>query len=181
MDQEQQDNIFDDPVWEYCVATKVKPYIEAVKKWWDQYECMQVRGTGVFDFEVEGIDEKDIPPGLMVRITSTAVRSPIKNVQAFPFVPTSYLQIGGVPGGVNRMVERVCKKGLVLDDIQCVEKHNLPSTYQKGQFIAFIPKAVYEGSQKLGKYVYMTLTELCAMAKGTLPQSVICKCYQYAK
>ena len=57
MDQEQQDNIFDDPVWEYCVATKVKPYIEAVKKWWDQYERMQVRGTGVFDFEVEGMEQ----------------------------------------------------------------------------------------------------------------------------
>ena len=171
--------VYDDPIWEYCVATKIKPYIEAVKKWWEQYEKMDVRGTGVFDFECEGIDK--VEPGLMVRITSTAVRSPIKNVQAFPFVPTSYLQIAGVPGGVNRMIERVCKKGLSIDGIKLIEKHNLPSTYQKGQFIAFIPESIYEGSQKMGKYVYMTIQELCAMAKGVLPQSVQCKCYQYIK
>ena len=172
--------VYDDPIWEYCVATKVQPYITAVKKWWEQYEKMDVRGTGVFEFECEDVDLNAVP-GLMVRITSTAVRSPIKNIQAFPFVPTSYLQIAGVPGGVNRMIERVCKKGLSIDGIKLVEKHNLPSTYQKGQFIAFVPESVYEGSQKMGKYVYMTLQELCAMAKGTLPQSVICKCYQYIK
>lgn len=173
--------VYDDPIWEYCVATNVKPYIEAVKKWWEQYEHMDVRGTGVFDFEVEGMEEKDIPSGLMVRVTSTAVRSPFKNIQAFPFVPSSYLQIAGVPGGVNRMIERVCKKGITIDGIKILEKHNLPSTYQKGQFIAFIPENVYEGSKKLGKYVYMQLTELHAMAQGNLPQSVICKCYQYIK
>ena len=170
--------VYDDPIWEYCIATKIQPYIQVVKKWWEQYEKMDVRGTGVFNFEIEGVEDKDVPPGLMVRITSTAVRSPIKNIQAFPFVPTAYLQIAGVPGGVNRMIERVCKKGLVIDSIKLVEKHNLPSTYQKGQFIAMVPESIYEGSQKLGKYVYMTLQELCAMAKGSLPQSVQCKCYQ---
>lgn len=176
-----EDVVYDDPIWEYCIATKIQPYLPAVKKWWEQYDKMDVRGTGVFNFEIEGIDDKDIPPGLMVRVTSTSVRSPIKNVQAFPFVPTAYLQIAGVPGGVNRMIERVCKKGLVIEGIKLIEKHNLPSTYQKGQFIAMVPDSIYESSCKLGKYVYLTVQELCALGNSKLPQSVIAKCYQYIK
>lgn len=166
----------DDPLWEYVLATKLKPYIEPVKYWWDHYEELKVANTGVFPLVCDDIE---CPPGLMVRVTSTAVRSPIKHVQAFPFVPTSYLQIAGVTGGVNKMVERVCQTDFELDGLCIIEKHNLPSTYHKGQIICFVPKNVMEGTKKLGKFVYMTLSELQAMAHGTLPESVTAKCYQY--
>ena len=172
------ENSQDDPIWEYVVVTKLQPYIPAVKRWWEGYDKMQITSTGVFPIEYDDIE---CPPGLMMRMTSTAVRSPIKHVQAFPFVPSSFLQIAGVTGGVNRMIERVCQKGLTIDEFTIIEKHNLPSSYQKGQLLCFVPTEVLNGAKDLGKYVYMTVLELCSMAKGKLPQSVQAKCYQYIK
>ncbi|MBP5594547.1 MAG: hypothetical protein J6Y02_04130 [Pseudobutyrivibrio sp.] len=168
----------DDPIWEYVVVTKLQPYIAAVRHWWELYDKMQIVSTGVFPVEYDDIE---CPPGLMMRMTNTAVRSPIKHVQAFPFVPSSYLQIAGVSGGVNRMIERVCQKGLTIEEFTIVEKHNLPSSYQKGQILCFVPTDILAGTKDLGKYVYMTVLELCSMAKGKLPQSVQAKCYQYIK
>ena len=170
--------ILDDPIWEYVVVTKLQPYLKAVRKWWDNYENMHVSSTGVFPINYEDVE---CPPGLFMRMTSTAVRSPIKHVQAFPFVPSAYLQITGVPGGVNRMIERVCHDGLKLEEFTIIEKHNLPSTYQKGQLLCFVPTKVLEGTQDLGKYVYLTALELISLAKGKLPETVIAKCYQYIK
>ena len=172
------ENNQDDPIWEYVVVTKLQPYIPAVRKWWENYDKMQIVSTGVFPIEY---DDCECPPGLMMRMTSTAVRSPIKHVQAFPFVPSSFLQIAGVTGGVNRMIERVCQNGLTIEEFTIVEKHNLPSSYQKGQILCFVPTNVLEGAHDMGKYVYMTLLELCSMAKGKLPQSVQAKCYPYIK
>ena len=79
--------IIDDPIWEYVVATKLQPYLPAVRRWWEGYETMKVMSTGVFPIEYEDIE---CPPGLSMRMTSTAVRSPIKHVQAFPFVPSAF-------------------------------------------------------------------------------------------
>lgn len=177
--EQNEEQILDDPVWEYTVATKLLPYIPAVRRWWEKYEEYPVRGTGVFNLELD--EDIEIPSGLMLRVTSTPVRSPIKNVQAFPFVPTGYLQIGGVKGGVNKMIERVCHKGLTIEGFRIIEKHNLPSTYQSGQFLAFIPGDVLNGVEKLGRHMYITCAEMSAMAEGRLPQSVIAKCYQFAK
>jgi hypothetical protein len=172
------ENNQDDPIWEYVVATKLQPYLPAVRRWWENYDKMQITSTGVFPIDYDDIE---CPPGLMMRMTSTAVRSPIKHVQAFPFVPSSFLQIAGVVGGVNRMIERVCHKGLTIEEFTIIEKHNLPSSYQRGQLLCFVPSKVLEGTVDLGKYVYMTVLELCSMAKGKLPQSVQAKCYQYIK
>lgn len=168
--------IYDDPVWEYVIASKLQPYIPAVRKWWSEYDKLPIRGTGVFNIEYDDID---CPPGLMYRVTSTPVRSPIKNVQAFPFVAAAYLQITGVPGGVNKMIERECKKVLKLEEFTVVEKHNLPSTYHKGQLLALVPTSIMEGVEQLGKYMYLTRNELEAMAKGILLPSVPAKCAQY--
>lgn len=168
--------IFSDPIWEYVLVSKLQPYIETVRKWWDNYANLTIRGTGVFPVDY---DDVDCPPGLMYRVTSTPVRSPIKHVQAFPFVPTAYLQITGVPGGVNKMIERECTKGLHLDEFVIVEKHNLPSTYHKGQFVAFVPLSVMEGREQLGKYVYLTRSELTALTQGNILPSINNKLLQY--
>lgn len=170
--------ILDDPIWEYVVVTKLQPYLEAVRKWWKEYENMRISSTGVFPISYDDIE---CPAGLFMRMTSTAVRSPIKHIQAFPFVPSAYLQITGVPGGVNRMIERVCKNGLSLEEFTVIEKHNLPSTYQKGQLLCFVPTEILNNTDQMGKYMYLTVLELCTMAQGKLPQSVQAKCYQYIK
>lgn len=170
------DGVYNDPVWEYLLVSKIQPYLPKVKEWWDNYDSLPIRGTGVFPLDY---DEADCPPGLMYRVTSTPVRSPIKNVQAFPFVPTAFFQITGVPGGVNKMIERECAKGLELDGFIIVEKHNLPSTYHKGQFIAFVPKDIMEGKEDLGKFVYLTKPELIALAHGVIPNSINYKLAQY--
>lgn len=168
--------IFDDPIWEYTLVRKLQPYVPAVRRWWSEYENMKIVSTGVCAIKYDDIE---VPPGLVMRMTNTPARSPIKNVQAFPFVPSSYLQITGVPGGSSRMIERVCYNGLKLEEFTIIEKHNLPSSYQKGQLLCFVPTIVLEGAREMGKYVYLTLPELCALAKGEVLQSVPGKCARY--
>ena len=170
------DHILDDPIWEYTLATRLQPYIQAVRRWWSEYEQLKIIGTGVMPIEYT---DMEVPPGLTMRFTSTAVRSPIKNVQAFPFVPVAFLQITGVPGGVNRMVEHVCDKGLEIEEFKIIEKHNLPSTWHAGSFLAFIPKDVYAGAKALGKYVYLTIDELASLAHEKCPRTVTWKCAKY--
>lgn len=172
--------IYDDPVWEYVVVSKLQPYLPAARKWWANYDNLVIRGTGIYPIEFD--DGTPVPPGMDMRMTNTPVRSPIKNVQAFPFVPTQYFQITGVPGGATKMITRVCNRseGLILEEFTIVEKHNLPSTYHKGQFVAFIPTEIYKGAKKLGKYVYLTVQELQALSAGVVLKSVSYKCTQYA-
>ena len=172
-----QNVIFDDPIWEYVVVSKLQPYLPAVRRWWENYENMHIVSTGVFPIDYEDVET---PPGLFFRMTNTPARSPIKNVQAFPFVAAAYLQITGVPGGVSRMIERVCHN-LTIEEFTIIEKHNLPSSYQKGMLICFVPTRILQGVNDLGKYVYLSLPELYQLAKGETPRSVVLKCGQYLK
>lgn len=139
--------IFDDPIWEYTLVRKLQPYVPAVRRWWSEYENMKIVSTGVCAIKYDDIE---VPPGLVMRMTNTPARSPIKNVQAFPFVPSSYLQITGVPGGASRMIERVCYNGLKLEEFTIIEKHNLPSSYQKGQLLVTIVELLRDRGQALG-------------------------------
>jgi len=101
------------------------------------------------------------------------VRSPIKGVQAFPYVPTGFLQISGVQGGAIKMIDRLCMDGAFkLDEFTIVVKGNLPATYTQGQILAFIPTLVYEDRTAIGKWVYLTNNEMLEMIVGTIPLSV---------
>lgn len=155
---------FDDPIWEYTLVTKLSPYIPDVRKFWNNIATVQVTGTGVFQIDSE-------QPGLMYRVTNTPVRSPIKHIQVFPFVPVAYLQLQGIKGGANKMVERVCKH-LEIEEFTCIQKSNLPSTYHSGQLIAFVPTEILRGTQQLGKWIYFTIDELLALRHADLPKSV---------
>ncbi len=166
---------FDDPIWEYLIGSKLTEYLPAVRRWWSEYPNMLITTTGVLDVKY---DDLDVPPGLFMRMTNTPVRSPIKHIQAFPFIATCYLNICGVTGGVNKMIERVCKD-YTLEEFTIIEKHNLPSTYQKGQILCFVPTSIMQGVQELGKYVYLTVSELVHIARGDLPRTVVAKCHQY--
>ena len=150
----------DDPVWEYVLATKLTCYLPAVKEFWDNVENIDVAGTSVYPV-TNKIVSCDIPPGLMYRVTSTPVRSPIKNVQVFPFVPTAYLQLTNVSGGSTRMVSKVCADNkFMLDNFVIIEKSNLPSTFHQGQFVAFIPQDILNATKCIGKYVYLKNEEM---------------------
>lgn len=162
---------YDDPIWEYTLATKLHPYIEPARRFWETVEDIFVSGTGVYP-----ITGDDVPPGMMYRVTNTPVRSPIKHVQIFPFVPVSYLNITGVAGGVNRMVSRVCADGqFTIEEFTIIEKSNLPSTYHQGQFIAFVPTEVLNGAKTLGKWIYCTIPEMMSIAQGIIPKTLEAK------
>lgn len=158
---------YDDPIWEYILVTKLQPYLKAVRDWWANVDDILITGTGVFPVKGD-----DIPPGLMYRMTNTPVRSPIKHIQVFPFVPVAYLQITNVAGGANRMVSRVCSQGFTLDEFTIIEKSNLPSTYHQGQFIAFVPTERLNSVASLGRWVYLTKAEQVALTENTVLDSV---------
>lgn len=166
-------DVLEDPVWEFVLNSKLAPYIERVREFWKHIDDVQVTGTGVYSIP-------DGPPGLMYRVTNTPVRSPIKHVQVFPFVPVAYLQLTNVPGGANRMVCRVCYDNkFTIDEFTIIEKSNLPSTYHQGQFVAFVPTDILNGVKHLGKWVYMTTPEMLALLKDKIPESVKQKLIKY--
>jgi hypothetical protein len=162
---------YDDPVWDYLLATKIQPYIEPARKFWAGIESIHVPGTGVYP-----ITGDDVPPGFMYRMTNTPVRSPIKHVQVFPFVPVSYLNITGVAGGATKMIQRVCAGDrLKIEEFTLVEKSNLPSTYNQGQFIAIVPTDILQGARTLGKWIYCTIPEMMSVAQGIIPKTLEAK------
>lgn len=160
---------FDDPIWEYTLGTKLVNYMPYIRAWWEHYSDIDVKHTGVYNVSdmINGA-----PSGLMYRVTNTPVRSPIKGVQAFPFIPVAYLQLTGISGGATRMVERVCMKGMTIEEFTVVEKHNLPSTYHQGQFVAIIPTDVLGNVEQLGRFVYITLAEQVALSRGVVLDSI---------
>lgn len=163
--------LLDDPIWEFMLNAKLKPYISKVRQFWQEIDTLEVTGTGVYP-----IVGNDVPSGLMYRTTNTAVRSPIKGVQVFPFVPVAYLNLTNVAGGSNRMVSRVCAGNkFQIDEFTIIEKSHLPSTYHQGQFVAFVPTELIEGTKELGHWVYMTIPEMISIRQGTPIKSVIDK------
>jgi hypothetical protein len=156
----------DDPIWDYLLKTRLQPYIEPARNWWDTADSILITDTGVY--ELEG------PPGFMMRFTRTAVRSPIKGVQAFPFVPVAYLQITGIQGGANKMVERTCLNNkCTFEEFTIVAKSNLPTTYNQGQIVAFIPTILMEERIELGNWLYLTPEELHILYESKdIPPSV---------
>lgn len=166
---------YDDPIWEYVLNSKLAVYIPYVRKFWNDIENINITGTGVYPIKGD-----DIPAGLMYRVTNTPVRSPIKHIQVFPFVPVAYLQITNVAGGANRMVSRVCADNkFKIEEFTIIEKSNLPSTYHQGQFVAFVPTNILTGIKDLGKWVYMTAPEMIALMQEKVPNSVKQKLIKY--
>lgn len=156
----------DDPIWDYVLEQRLRPYIPIAREWWDNVDTYEVINTGV----------TELKNGLYIRVTRAAARSPIKGIQAFPFIPTARLQIIGVQGGSSKMVERVCMDGkLKIEEFTIVCKSNLPSTFNSGQFVAFIPTAVYDNVNLLGRWIYITHDEAIQLASGFTPKTVIHK------
>jgi hypothetical protein len=156
----------DDPLWEHVLRSRLMPYIPSVLKWWDNInDSITTIFTGITPIE-------GAPPGLMAKFTKSPKKSPIKNVQAFPFVPTAFLQINGIQGGVNKMVERICTKGFVIEGLEIVCKSHLPATYLQGQIIAFIPQAIMDNIITMGQWIYMTREEMVTVAEAMVPETL---------
>jgi len=155
----------DDPLWEHVLQQRLMPYIPAVDAWWANIPDLSVHHTGIYGIE-------GAPPGLMYRFTRSPVKSPIKGIQAFPFVQTGYLQITGIQGGSTKMVERVCRQGLIINEYKIIEKHNLPSTINQGQFVAFVPITMYENTKELGSWLYFTQDEMVKLLKGEISDAM---------
>jgi hypothetical protein len=147
----------DDPIWEYVLLDSLKKYIPKVREWWNDYETMDIQETGVVELDSS-------LPGLMARFTRAASRSPVKGIQAFPFIPTAFLQLRNIQGGANKMVERIASRGLSIDEFLIVCKSNCPSTYYGGQIICFIPKRIFE-EREFGKWIYFTRSQLQEIAR----------------
>jgi hypothetical protein len=155
-----------DPLFEYILYSRLQPYIEKVREWWANIPNLKTHATGLF-----GIP--DSPPGLMYRFTKSARKSPIAGVQAFPLVPTAFLQITGISGGAVKMIERVCQDHrFSIDEFRVIVKSNLPSTYNCGQFVAFIPEDIFIDVRSMGQWLYLTSTELMYLAVGQVTKEV---------
>lgn len=165
----------DDPIWDYVLNSKLVPYIPKVREFWDHITEIEIIGTGVHPVQGD-----NVPPGLMYRVTNTPVRSPIKHVQVFPFVPVAYLQITNVAGGAQRMVSRVCADNrFKIEEFTIIAKANLPSTYHQGQFVAFVPTSILNSAQSMGKWVYLTMDEMMALCSDKVTPKVKEKVIKY--
>jgi hypothetical protein len=155
----------DDPIWEHVLKQRLLPYLDTVREWWKGVEDFSMIDTGMMELECE-------TPGLYVRFTRTAIRSPIRGIQAFPFVPTARLQISGIQGGSTKMIDRVCLNNkMKIDEFTIICKSNLPSTFNASQFVAFIPTELLE-SKMLGIWLYFTQEELSLLAQGKTNEAI---------
>lgn len=147
------------------VFTRLAKYMPTIREFWKRYpNDIMMDHVGSFM-----VDEANAP-GLMYRVCPNSIRSPIKHLQVFTFVPVAFLQISGISGGVNRMVERVCNE-VTLDEFTIVQKHASPATYNGGHILCIVPTEYYNGTKSMGKWVYLTYDELMLLRKHEIPVS----------
>ena len=160
----------DDPIWEHVLIQRIMPYIPTIREWWNNVENFTMLDTGIVELECP-------IAGLYVRFTRTAIRSPIRGVQAFPFIPTGRLQITGVQGGSTKMVERLCLNGrMKIEEFTIICKNNLPSTFNASQLIAIVPTHIIENvKENLGMWLYFKPSELLLLARGETNDAIRCK------
>jgi hypothetical protein len=163
---------FDDPVWIVVINDRLAPYIPYARRWWSEIAELAPTDTGIYAIDY---DEAQ-PPGMMYRFTRTAIRSPIRGVQAFPFIRAGSLQITGVKGGSTKLIQSICLDGkFKIDEFTIVEIHNLPSTFNQGQLLAFVPTEILEGTKELGRWLYFTQDEISLLMQGNTCNAIIRK------
>ncbi len=158
------------------VRERLQPYLPIVRRWWAELPDLVPPDTGIYTIEYD----EDQPPGIFYRFTRTAIRSPIKGIQAFPFVVAGYLQITGVRGGSTKLIQRMMmQRDFILDEFTCLELHNLPSTFNQGQLIAFVPTELFLDTAHLGKWIYLTTEEISDLIRGVISESVMVKAIRH--
>jgi len=155
----------DDPIWQYTLEQRLLPYIPYVRDWWT---CVDK-----FDMFETGVMELDCPiSGLYVRFTRVAIRSPIRGIQAFPFILAARLQLVGIQGGSTKMVERVCMGNkFKIDEFTVICRSHVRSIFSAAQIIAFVPTHILE-QQDLGMWLYFTREEIALLAEGLVSEPI---------
>lgn len=159
---------YTDPQNVQIILGRLNKYIPALRDFWKKFP-EQTSLSRIGSFEVA-----TAPYGLYYRVCATSVRSPIKHLQVFTYVPVSFLQLSGISGGVNRMIERVCNE-LRIEEFVIIQKHASPATYNGGHILCIVPADVYEGTKTMGRYVYLTYEELADLRRNFIPKSAALK------
>jgi hypothetical protein len=161
--------MLDDPVWPYILKQRLEPYMPYIRRWWGELEDISPLDTGVFQIEYS----TDQPPGLFYRFTRTSVRSPIRGVQAFPFIVAACLQITGVKGGSTKLIQWLLgSDNFTIDEYSVIELHNLPSIFNQGQAIALIPTDIYVDAHNVGKWIYFTNDQISSLIRGIVSEDI---------
>lgn len=154
-----------DPIHEWVFRNKMEPYIEWAREWW-------LHRTEHTFFETGSYPAEGAPIGMCVRFSRTLSHSPIKGIQAFPYVNAPYLQLHHSPGGSRRLVERLCGM-ITIDEFTLIPKKYLHGTERTGQFICIVPTDLLAEEQGVrGRYVWFSGSDLISLSEGMCDKNI---------
>lgn len=159
--------------WERVLVDRLQHLVPVAERFWANVANIDVNRTGSFPLPGEE-DSK-----MMVRITRAASKSPIKGIQAFPFLPADELRVSLVPGGYKRMIKKVLGEEMELDGMKILEVENCRNTYTRGTVIAFIPPERLE--TRWERWMYLTRDDAWALARGAVPKGIQIKANKWVK
>jgi hypothetical protein len=150
---------------------QLTPFVKAAAKWWGKKDKTFPVFTGSYPMEKwfpkPSAAEEFYCGALNVRFTKCSAKSPLKGLQAFPYLPTRYVNITKVKGGIRKSIARECMKGLEIDGFTVVEKTRLQMLDQSGQVLIIVPTEVYgKNLAAMGRWIYFTKGELAQLSKG---------------
>ena len=154
-----------DPVYEYLFMEKIEPFVERARMWWDGYEKEVFYGSGTYPL-------LNSPDGLYIRFYRTPAHSPIKGIQAFPYVTTQYIDIQRVPGGLRKFLHQLCLSGYKYKEFTLIEKMYLHGTERSGQFICIVPTNMLSVKNSMGRYVWMTPDDISNISLGIVTEKM---------
>lgn len=135
---------------DYILISRLMPYLDEMRKFWANVKNINVLISG--EHKVEGVQD------MYYRVTSTPTRSPIKNVQVFPYIPTAVL---GMANGYQQILAKLCcDKSFRFEEFTILVKSGIPTMCQRGQWLTFIPTDILNQDQDRGTWVYLTKEEM---------------------
>ena len=159
--------------WERVLVDRLSGAVPVARRFWEEVSRLDVNRTGVFPIPYAG------ETGMMMRITRAASMSPIKGIQAFPFMPADELRLSGVPGGYKRMIKKVCGEEMEIDGMKVIEVENCRNTYVRGTVLACIPPDRL--NLRWERLMYLTRDDAWALARGEVPKGVRLKANKWVK
>jgi len=134
---------------EYLLTTRLLPYLTDMREFWKKVDTINTVITGEHKYKGE----------ISYRVTNSPGRSPIKNVQVFPFIATA--DLGIALSGYQQIIARVCRENKFrIEEFVIVVKSGIPTMCQRGQWISFVPIDVLEKAQDVGSWVFLTKEEM---------------------
>lgn len=133
---------------EYLLSARLLPYLVDMREFWKDVDSISTVISGEHSYK------KDI----LYRVTNTPTRSPIKNIQVFPFISTASL---GMTSGYQQMLSKICGSGKFrIEEFTIIVKSGIPTMFQRGQWLSFVPTDLLEKAQDIGTWVFLTKDEM---------------------